>query len=106
MVQIEIMGNEAAITAARSAIAPLAKSSIRGFQHEGAGGEAGIYGLVTSVLSPAVPILLGLLKRLVASDRDLKISFNGFELNVRDINEAKDVIDLLTARGIIPKGGD
>jgi hypothetical protein len=105
MIEIEVIGTEAAITAAKAGISPLATASVRAFHHQGASGDAGIYGLLTSVLSAAIPKLVEILKPLIRNDRDLKISFNGFELMVRDIKEATDVVDLLAARGILQKVG-
>jgi hypothetical protein len=89
VIEIDVIGNEAAISAAKVEIAPLATAPLRSFQHKGALGEAGVYGLLTSLLPVTIPPLIEVLKRLVVSDRDLKISFNGFVLKV----------SLLLARG-------
>jgi hypothetical protein len=101
VIEIEVIGNEATITAAKAAIASLATAPVRAFEHQGASGEGGVYGILTSVAGSAIPKLIDVVKRLALSDRDLKISFNGMELVVRDINEATQVIDLLAARGLL-----
>jgi hypothetical protein len=101
VIEVEVIGNEVAINAAKAEIAQLTTVPVRDFHHKGVAGEAGVYGLLTSVLTATVPKLVEMLKGLVAKDRNLKISFNGFELVVRDIEEATDVLDLLEARGIL-----
>jgi hypothetical protein len=105
MLELAIIGNREAIAALKDAIAPVAARHVREFHHKGAGGEAGLFGLVTEILLPALPNILGILKYAMPRDRDLKIIANGLELNVRDIKEAKDVIDVLQARGLLPAKG-
>lgn len=89
----------------KNEMAPLAATTIREFQHRGAGGEAGVFGIVTSIPVPVLGKLLDILRRLVVADRDLKIVANGFELHVRDVKEASDVLTLLKKRGLLPKEG-
>jgi hypothetical protein len=103
LVNVDIIGNEHVVAEAKSHLESLTASEIRPYQHRGAGGEAGIFGVVASVLTAVLPKLLELLKPLVARDRNLKIGINGLELNVRDIGEASEVLDLLKKRGMLSK---
>ena len=103
MLSLEVVGNEDVITEAKRQLALLAEGEVREFHHRGAAGEAGLLGLVTSILPPAVTGLFALLKPLVARDRNLKIVVNGLEITVRDLREASDLIDMLEARGLVPK---
>jgi hypothetical protein len=105
MLDIEVIGTQGSIASAKRDIASLAGMPVREFQHRGAGGEAGIAGIVTSIPFPILGKLLDILRRLVAADRDLKIVANGFELHVRDVKEADDVLTLLKTRGLLPKEG-
>jgi len=105
MLEIEIIGTEHSIASARHDLPSLIDAAIREFQHRGAGGEAGVAGIVTSIPVPILGKLLDILRRLVISDRDLKIVVNGIELHVRDVKEASDVLTLLRKRGLMPKEG-
>jgi hypothetical protein len=103
MLDIEIFGNADAVSAARHCIGTLAQSQPRDFIHRGIAGEAAVTGILATILPHALPSLLDLLKPLVSRDRDLKLSVNGFELQVRDMPELSAVLDMLETRGIVPK---
>jgi len=101
MLKVEITGNDAAIAVAKAQVVPLTDTGIREYEHKGADGEPGVFGIVTSIGVRALPKLLSILKPLLDRDRNLKISFNGLELIVRDLQEASAVISLLEARGLL-----
>jgi len=101
MLEIDIAGNAQAIAAVKEQIIAAAGGEVREYRHKGAGGESGVVGLLTSVVLPFLPDLLGFLKFALPRDRNLKIVVNGLELNVRDVGEAKDVINLLKDRGLL-----
>jgi len=101
MLEIDIAGNRQAIAAIKEQIVAAARGDVREYRHKGAGGESGVVGLLTSVVLPFLPNLLELLKIALPHDRNLKIVVNGLELNVRDVGEAKDVINLLKDRGLL-----
>jgi pentatricopeptide repeat protein len=104
LLEIEIVGNEDAIDEAKRQIGAVTTDAVRSYRHRGAAGEAGIFGILTSIVTSALPNLLDLLKPLVARDRTLKVSINGLEISVRDVDEAKDVLELLKKRGLLPNG--
>jgi hypothetical protein len=102
MVQVEITGSQEVIEGLREKVEPMSSDGVRTYRHGGLGGEAGIYGLLATVLAPLLPKLIDLVKLQRAKDRDLKISFNGVELVARDIREASEVMQMLSDRGIVP----
>ncbi|MEO8737101.1 MAG: hypothetical protein ABI380_11230 [Edaphobacter sp.] len=106
MLRLEIMGKEKIVNELNPQVIRLAASDIRQYQHRGAGGDAGVFGLMTTIAVTVIPKLVDLLKPFTARDRNLKISINGFEIVVRDIQEATDVLDLLGERGLLKKDGN
>ena len=101
MVEVEITGSEAVITALRGHIEPLAAEQVKFYQHGGIAGEAGLFGLLTAVLTATIPKLIEMLKPFVSQDRNLKISVNGLDISVRDLGEASALLSLLAERGLI-----
>jgi hypothetical protein len=73
VIELEVLGNETAIIAAKIDIAALSSAPLRSFHHKGASGDAGVYGFVTSVTNAAVPKLIDVVKKLVTTDRDLNV---------------------------------
>lgn len=106
MLNLEIIGNEDTIAAVKRQMAPITGSDIRQYHHKGASGEAGVFGLVTSLSKSVLPPVLDILRFAVPRDRNLKVNINGLELVVRNVGEASEVLDLLEDRGLLPKDED
>lgn len=100
MLEIEILGNKPATEAAKAELENLALDGVQEYEHRGFAGEAGVFGLVAKILPQAIPAFFKLLKSLVARDRDLKVSFDGYEFVVRDVPELETLLDMLAARGV------
>jgi hypothetical protein len=97
--KIEIVGNEEAVSAAKDQVTALSEAGVKQYRHRGIAGEAAIIGLIATISPVVIPAILDLLKPLIAKDRNLKISFDGVEVLVRDVREGAQVLDLLTSRG-------
>jgi hypothetical protein len=105
MLEVEILGNEAAVDAAKPELSTLSQAEVRRFQHRGFGGEAGLFGLIGQILPETLPAIFNLLKSLLTKDRDLKVMFNGNEFVVRDISELNNLLDTLSSHGVIVQKG-
>ncbi len=105
MLKIEIIGNAEAVAAAKEQVSGLSQTDVRQYRHRGIGGEAGIFGLLATIYPLVIPELFNFLKPLIHKDRDLKISFDGIEVFVKDVTEADQVLELLKSRGILPEKG-
>ena len=81
----------------------LSETDVKQYRHKGLAGEAAIIGLIATISPTVIPALLNFIKSLVVKDRDLKLSFDGFDISVRDVDEGAQVLDLLTSRGILTK---
>jgi hypothetical protein len=103
MINIEIIGNEEAITAVKTAIALPPDTEMKQYRQRSMEGWPDIIGLVM-VLSPVLlPHVFEIAKSSVIKDRDLKIKVNDLEIVVRNVSEASHLMDVLAARGIFPK---
>jgi hypothetical protein len=105
MVKVEIIGNEEAISAAKEQVDALSEAGVKQYRHKGLAGEVAIIGLIATISPAVIPALLDFLKSLIVKDRNLKISFDGFDISVQDVNEVAQVLDLLASKGILPKKG-
>jgi hypothetical protein len=105
MLEVEILGNKPAIDAARTELASLSQEGIRQYMHRGFAGEAGVFGLIGKILPASLPAFFNLLKSLLVKDRDLKVTFDGYEFVVRDISELEKLLDMLSARGVVVHKG-
>lgn len=101
MLEVELSGNKLAIETAKAELASLSQESVRQYKHRGFAGEAGVFGLVGKILPASLPALFNLLKSLLVKDRDLKVTLDGNEFVVRDVPELENLLDMLSARGVV-----
>jgi hypothetical protein len=101
VLEVEIIGNGPAIEAAKAAFTSLSQVHVQQYSHRTFAGDAGVFGLIGRILPRSLEALFNLLKSLLVKDRDLKVSFDGSEFVVRDVQELEKLLDMLATRGVV-----
>ena len=104
MLKVEIVGNSDAIAVVKRGAPGLGEVGFRQYDVKAATGVAGIVGLVAMIPASVFVALVGVLRDALSKDRNLEVEVNGLRFKVRDLEEARAVLDEIERRGLLQKG--